>query len=121
MGWQNVLDANGISLALAGMFIVFSGLVIISLYIASMPRFFEWLGMNGHRFRPRIRAAGEGKMDSEPMAWEDEELLAALGYVIQMEFERERAAHDERITIRQDELNRGWTVVGKMRTLSARM
>jgi len=121
MGWQNVVDADGLGLALAGMFIVFSGLVIISLYIAAMPRVFEWFGVNGARFRPRTRASDEGKLDAEPMAWEDEELLVAVGYVIQMEMERERAADDQRIIIRQDVLSPGWTMVGKMRTLSSRL
>ena len=36
--FQNVLDADGIGIAITGMSIVFAGLVLISLYISFMPK-----------------------------------------------------------------------------------
>lgn len=38
MGLQNIIDANGIGLAITGMAIVFTVLVLVSLYIAWLPR-----------------------------------------------------------------------------------
>jgi hypothetical protein len=38
MGIQNIIDGDGIGLAITGMLIVFVGLIVISLYIASLPR-----------------------------------------------------------------------------------
>jgi Na+-transporting methylmalonyl-CoA/oxaloacetate decarboxylase gamma subunit len=38
MDFQNIIDANGIGLAITGMAIVFTVLVLVSLYIAWLPR-----------------------------------------------------------------------------------
>jgi Na+-transporting methylmalonyl-CoA/oxaloacetate decarboxylase gamma subunit len=38
MGYQNIIDADGIGLAITGMAIVFTVLVLVSLYIAWLPR-----------------------------------------------------------------------------------
>ena len=40
-GWHNIIDANGISITIVGMLLVFFSLSIISLIIASMPHFLK--------------------------------------------------------------------------------
>ena len=37
-GFQNIADAQGVAIAIAGMVIVFSALALISFFIASLPR-----------------------------------------------------------------------------------
>lgn len=122
MSWENVIAGEGLGLSLTGMFIVFSGLTLISLFIASIPRIFEWAGIAQSQLqRPRVQAADAANMEREPMVWEDEELLAAIGCVLQQEAEHLRASDAQRITIRRDDAQRNWAIVGKMRTLSTRM
>lgn len=122
MSWQNVLAGDGIGLALTGMFIVFSGLALISFFIASIPRLLAWFGIAQTRLTaPRVQAADESKLEREAMVWAEEDLLAAIGCVIQMELEYEQARDDQRITIRRAEVEHNWEIIGKMRTLSTRM
>ncbi len=122
MGWDNVIAGDGLALMVTGILIVFSGLTLISLFIASLPRLFTYAGIARTKLAPpRIQASNEGSMGQEPMVWEDEELLAAIGAVIELEMERMRMEDDQRITISRDEAERNWAIVGTMRTLSTRM
>lgn len=122
MGWENVIAGDGIGLALTGIFIVFSGLVFISLLIASIPRAFSWAGMAKSKMtQTRAQGTNEGMMDHEPMVWADEEMLAAISCVLQAEMERERALDDQRITMRRGDRPSNWAILGTMRTLSTRM
>lgn len=121
MGLDNIIAGDGFGIAITGMIIVFAGLLLISLYIASIPKLFEWAGRQAERRKPRAQAADAGRMGQEPMLFEDEALLAAVGYVIRAELEQERARDLQRITIQHDESQRVWTAIGKMRTLSTRI
>lgn len=122
MSWDNVISGDGLAIAATGIFIVFTGLALISLLIAAMPRLFNAVGIARTKLsHPRIQASNEGSMGREPMVWADEELLAAIGAVIEMELERERMQDDQRITISRDEAQKNWAIVGTMRTLSTRM
>lgn len=122
MSWQNVLAGDGVGLALTGMFIVFTGLLLMSFFIASLPRMLDWAGVARTRLASaRIQAADESKLEREAMVWAEEDLLAAIGCVIQMELEYEQSRDDQRITIRRGEAEHNWEIIGKMRTLSTRM
>ena len=47
--------------------------------------------------------------------------LAAIGFVLEAERERELSQDRQRITIREDDDQGVWTAIGKMRTLSTRL
>ena len=41
--WQNIIDHNGLSVAAAGLGIVFTALIILSLYITVLPKVLAWV------------------------------------------------------------------------------
>jgi hypothetical protein len=121
MGMENVIASNGFGLALVGMSLVFAGLLLVSLYVALLPRIFAWLDRPGRREASRSRAADAAVMERESSLGMDPSLLAAIGYVFQAERERQLALDHQEITLRDDDEQRVWTAIGKMRTLSKRM
>lgn len=72
---QNVIDSNGIGLALTGMLIVFSALILISLFIASVPRFLGVL----NRIFPEV---DHHHTPPRPADQPDLELVAAIGLAL---------------------------------------
>lgn len=85
-GIQNIRDADGLGVALTGMLIVFSGLTLISLFIAVLPQVLA-------RLSPYLPTEGAGhgvvSRPPSPVAPEvDEgELLAAIGFAMHVELE----------------------------------
>ena len=116
MGVENIIEGDGIGLAITGMLIVFFGLVFISLYIGVLPRLFDWV-------QARKQRRLEQKATTAPAAAgvDDPTLRAAIALVIQMELDHEQALDDQRITIQRDESQEAWAFAGKMRSLSTRM
>ena len=119
MGVENIVAGNGIGIAVTGMAIVLAGLLLISLFVAALPRLAG--GTAGKRERPKVQAADAGVMGEESSIDLDPDLLAAITYVVAAEREREQSMDRQRITIREDEEQRVWTAIGKMRTLSKRL
>lgn len=113
MGIENVLDSDGIGLAIVGMIVVFAGLIFISLYIASIPALVDLLV----RMRER---RGETTPAAEKPCPEDAALRAAVGAVIQIEMDGADSLDRQRITIQRDASQHVWALAGKMRTLSTR-
>jgi hypothetical protein len=122
MGIDRIVEGHGVGIALTGMTVVFSGLVLVSLFIAWLPVVLERLGQAGQRRPPRMQAAHAGVMGRETSLFIDPDLLAAIGYVLQAEHERLLLSDDQLITMQDagDE-QRVWTAIGKMRTLATRM
>jgi hypothetical protein len=120
MGVENILAGDGIGIAVTGMIIVLVGLTFMSGYILLLPRLLEWTGRVGELRAPRVQAADAGVMDQESSLGIDPDLLAAIGYVIEAERERERSQDRQRITMARD-TEQTWTAIGKMRTLSRRL
>lgn len=116
MGLQNIIDGNGIGLAVTGMLIVFFGLVFISLYITALPRVFAWT--QAQQRRAKRKAPTPARTAS---GLDDPALCAAIALVIQMELDNEQVLDAQRITIARDEAQGAWAFAGKMRTLSTRM
>lgn len=73
---QNVIDGNGIGLALTGMLIVFTALILISLFIASVPRLLGLL----NRIFPEVDH--HHHTPSRPADQPDLELVAAIGLAL---------------------------------------
>ncbi|HSJ07464.1 MAG TPA: OadG family protein [Longimicrobiales bacterium] len=120
MSIDNVLTGHGLGIAVTGMTVVFAGLVLVSLYIRVLPRVLEEAG--GLARRRRDRQATDSTVVPAALSSADPALLAAIGYVLQAEREHALALDDQRITLREDdEEQRVWTAIGKMRTLATRM
>jgi sodium pump decarboxylase gamma subunit len=81
MGYQNILDANGFGLAIVGMTIVFFVLVLVSLFIAAMPRLLPIVNsilpvVEHHHGAPMPSAARPAAASAE------EEVVAAIGVAL---------------------------------------
>lgn len=112
--WQNVIDGNAIGITLTGMLIVFSGLALISLFIAALPRTITWgtqlrAGKDASAKTPAVAAA------SDPT---EAEIMAALSLVLHLELQHS-LGEDSHLTIsRQQRQGSIWASAGKMRSLS---
>ncbi len=77
--------SDGVAIAVVGIVIVFSALLLISLFIASLP---QVLRVVGH-FWPE---ANDGQRESghpESQVADDSDVLAAIGFVLHTEFQRQ--------------------------------
>ncbi|QDU37132.1 Oxaloacetate decarboxylase, gamma chain [Maioricimonas rarisocia] len=72
---QNVVDGNGVGLALTGMLIVFTVLILISLFIACVPRLLGVL----NRIFPEVDHHHAGPLRPDQP---DLELVAAIGLAL---------------------------------------
>jgi hypothetical protein len=126
MGIENVLEGHGFGIAITGMTVVFAGLVLVSLYLTLLPRFFQWYASAPWQRRARtgpggapVRAPAPVRTASRGM---DPDVLVAITYVLQAERELQLALDSQLITQRDsDEEQRVWTAIGKMRTLATRL
>ena len=116
MEFDRIIEGNGFVIAAVGMFVVFAGLVFISLFIAAIPRAFAFLDQ-----RRAQRTQQPAPVPLHLSEGEDPVLLAAIACVIDLEREREGQLDDQRITIRRDASQRVWASFGQMRTLSSRI
>ena len=71
--FQNVIDSQGISIAITGMLIVFTALVLISLFITLLPRIVSALN---HRFPE------PAELTAAPGASTDPAVVAAIGLAL---------------------------------------
>ena len=122
MTFQNVLDADGIGIAITGMSVVFAGLVLISLYIASIPGLLTRLDRVFSKEKdPRIASSQAVAQTVTEETELDEDMLAAIAYVIRMEREFDDADDYQRITVVREDTQQVWAVTGRLRNLSTRM
>ncbi|MBX3436304.1 MAG: OadG family protein [Planctomycetaceae bacterium] len=81
MGLENITRAGGFGLALTGMTIVFIALVLVSLFIAGLPRLLPLVNsllpeLEGHH------GVTPAASTSAASAAVEEELIAAIGYAL---------------------------------------
>lgn len=83
VGWRNVSEANGIAIALTGMLIVFVALVLISVFISTLPRLMALVEPHLPAAEPLVRVADQPakkELAAPPAATGlDESLVAAIG------------------------------------------
>lgn len=83
MGFDNILEHDGIGIALTGMTIVFVALMLISGFIALLPKFMQvfsaFLPPETHHDAATPRSAGE-----------DEAVIAAIGFVLHQREQEKR-------------------------------
>ncbi|MDX9710079.1 MAG: OadG family protein [Trichloromonas sp.] len=118
VSWQNVLDGHGFAITLIGMAIVFSGLLLISLFIAQLPRMLDLFDrLTARSARPAATSAPGAETAAGPQG---EELMAAISLVVHMELER-LTGESQKITIlRRSGQGAIWASAGKVRSLSQR-
>ncbi|WP_321532064.1 OadG family protein [uncultured Desulfuromonas sp.] len=110
----NVLRGDGFTTTIIGMTIVFSGLLLISLFIRLLPKILAALD---HFTAPQQARAVDVPADTVPS---EEEVHAAICLAIHMELER-CGGDLQRITIAQRPAPGSfWNSAGKMRSLSDR-
>ncbi len=84
--------STGVSIAIAGLTIVFLALLLISVFIASMPRLLVFVAQIWPEVEDRHSAKTSGGVSSEGSAGGDGASLAAIGFVLHTEFQRQLAA-----------------------------
>ena len=83
-GWQAIVEGNGIAISITGMLIVFTALVIISLFIALVPKLLKVLDPilpKGHH-----HVAPPAPEQRTPL--EQEKVVAAIGLVLHTEMQK---------------------------------
>ncbi|MFK8114521.1 MAG: OadG family protein [Rubripirellula sp.] len=84
--------ADGIAIAVAGLLIVFIALIMISLFIASLPKVLAWVAV----FIPEVDEAhaSPGTVVSHPesLVPDDGATLAAIGFVLHTELQKQLAS-----------------------------
>ncbi len=115
--FDNIIAGNGISITLTGMTIVFSGLLLISLFILLLPRVLNGLD----RCTANTTNKPQSTSDPESLGPPTEgEIRAAISLVIHIELER-CGGDLQQITMKKHpSAGSFWTTAGKMRSLSNR-
>ena len=80
--------ARGYSIAIAGLAIVFTALILISVFIASLPRVLTLVS----QVWPEVDEAHARHTHAESQVPEDGAVLAAIGYVLHTEIQRQLAS-----------------------------
>lgn len=89
-GWQRIVEGRGISISLTGMTIVFSALVIITLFIAAVPRVLDVL----EPYLPKSHGHHAPPTPGEETPLDHEKVVAAIGMVLHTEMQKAVAKGD---------------------------
>lgn len=86
------IGPRGYAIAISGLLIVFTALVLISLFIASLPRILEYLA----KYFPEVDESHVRQPPSDGDVADDGAVLAAIGYVLHTELQRQLAEEKDR-------------------------
>lgn len=89
VGWFHVMQDQGIPIAVTGMLIVFAALVLISLFIAALPQLLAIIA----KVLPE-EPEHAAPQDRSPSLIPDEAVLAAIGFVLHTELQKQAAPRD---------------------------
>ncbi|WP_221031999.1 OadG family transporter subunit [Actomonas aquatica] len=110
--WQNIVDGDGIPLAITGISIVFGGLVLIAAYITVLPRVLErWDAWRSKGQPADAAAAGAEEDDGLPSP----EVRAALAWVALRELEVFRLGDQTRLTFKPVRSAGLWSILNTSR------
>jgi Na+-transporting methylmalonyl-CoA/oxaloacetate decarboxylase gamma subunit len=116
--WDKIIAGQGFEIAFTGMTIVFSGLLLISLFIRLLPRCLKKL--DKLTAKDSAQTAPLPGNDVTDLAATEEEIMAAIGLALHMELER-CGGDMQQITIKRSAAAGSfWNSAGKMRSLSNR-
>ncbi len=124
---ENITNSDAISISITGMSIVFTGLILISVYIWALPiilEFFDRLGTDKKTAQISDKKALD-KPASEPKVDEFDsdanDIASVIGLVLNLEQERLAMAANEQITLSRNTGQRSiWGTAGKMRSMPRR-
>ncbi len=128
---QNIIDGQALSISITGMAIVFSGLVLISAFIALLPVFLEYLNTRKARKTEvaKTKALSKEQKDeadvvpsqTKPAEDESNDIASVIGLVLQLEQERLAKVENEQITFsRNSQQPSMWGKAGRMRKMPQR-
>lgn len=114
--WQNVVDGNGIPLALTGLSIVFSGLLFIALFIFSLPRLLKQWDRLTSKPTPLAQPAAMTPVaaPADPST-ASPEVQAALAWVAVRELEVFRLGDEQRLTLKPHRRSGMWRTISSLR------
>ena len=78
VGWQNIVEHNGLTIAAIGMLIVFCALVFITLFIGALPKVLAALDP----FLPEMHGSHGPPAAAERTKVDEEKVIAAIGMVL---------------------------------------
>ena len=79
------ITTRGVAIAISGLVIVFVALILISVFIASLPRILEIVA----RFWPEVDEPHAVESHPESLVADDGHVLAAIGFVLHTEFQHQ--------------------------------
>lgn len=83
-GWANVQQQNGVAISLVGLSIVFSALVLVSLFIAVLPKLLDLVSP----YLPQVDESFEAPSIAESTVDDEKMVVAAIGYVLHTEMQK---------------------------------
>jgi hypothetical protein len=113
---QNIVENDGLAVSLTGMAIVFMGLLLVSVFIACLPR----LLVIYDRFRMKggeLVDGGRSEVDDK----RDEEIAVAIAMVLERAMTPEDGSAFQRITIRRVATDMIWKQGGLLRSHARRL
>ncbi len=117
LSWQNVVDGNGVPLALTGLAIVFSGLVLIAVFIAALPRLLQqWDRLMAPRPDPAAAPTPAAPESADP-ATASPVVQAALAWVAVRELEVFRLGDQQRLTLQSHRRSGMWRAIPSLRDI----
>jgi hypothetical protein len=115
---QNIFDHGGIPLSIAGLVVVFIGLILVTLFIQWLPNLLELFdrifGKSGNHHghgAPTIADADDSI---------DRDIAVAIATVLECELAPEDGSAIQRITIRRGPTDSLWRTAYRIRALSAK-
>ncbi|MBU2646990.1 OadG family protein [bacterium] len=90
MGFQNIIAGNGIGISITGMIIVYSGLMLISIFIAILPRILNRAGdVPADRHQAIKKEVVSPKPVEDDSAEDHYDIVSIICMVLTMEEERQ--------------------------------
>ncbi|MBM99492.1 MAG: hypothetical protein CMJ77_10225 [Planctomycetaceae bacterium] len=83
-GWANVQEQEGVAISIVGLSIVFSALVLVSLFIAVLP----WILDKLSPWLPHVDESHDAPSIAESTVDDEKMVVAAIGYVLHTEMQK---------------------------------
>ena len=84
LGWANVQEQQGVAISIVGLSIVFSALVLVSLFIAVLP----WILDKLSPWLPHVDESHDSPSIAESTVDDEKMVVAAIGYVLHTEMQK---------------------------------
>jgi Na+-transporting methylmalonyl-CoA/oxaloacetate decarboxylase gamma subunit len=125
---KSIIEGQAVDISITGMSIVFSGLLLLSIFISVLPKILDWFenlsaAQKDKTLVPEKGGVAKKEVESpvEPVDDESNDIASVIGLVLQLELERVTSTENEQITISKniDEPS-PWSRAGRMRKMPQR-